>query len=337
LSLRVVDRARWMDDLTLAGDDTERSQRDGLGAWMTVPAVLPVATPILSRGHRGQRLEALVEVRDVVESYLEADIGDESIRRGQQMACPVDAQAVDVGDEGHPGLPVESPREGARRISAERREFGFPQIETEIKGDVIQHVVERLGHVDCRLNAIADARQHAPTLIPQHQFEDSHEDGGAGKPVALEHGMHKRRHRRAGRGGEFQATLRLIDHLEEVEAGEQARAALDEPGAELEDDAALWDDHAGCHVTQPVMWQVGACHHQVSRSEAADIVADEDPPAGGRDKMDLELRMEMPAHRSEGVAVRPNPEGFAFINNDDLKFGLCHDRQPPRPWNGWKR
>ena len=93
---------------------------------MTVFAVLLVAAPILSRGHRCQRLKALVEVRNVVEAHVEADVSDETAGRDQQVAGPVNAQAVHVSDESHAGLPVESPREGARGIAAQRREFGFP-------------------------------------------------------------------------------------------------------------------------------------------------------------------------------------------------------------------
>jgi hypothetical protein len=70
------------------------------------------------------------------------------------------------------------------------------------------------------------------------------------------------------------------------------------------------------------MRQVRPDHHQIARHEVADMVAHEVFARGGRDEVNLVLRVKMPAHRAIGIAMRPDLERLGNRHCDQFEIGL---------------
>src|SRR6476646_6803565 len=126
---------------------------------------------------------------------------------------------------------------------------------------------------------------------------------------------------RAGRCVEQRPAPRQLEHgAERSQFRKDVDGLVDERFAELDDAAAQRNARPPRDVADPVVREVRAGEDQIAWRKLADEIADEVAACGFNDLVELVLRVKMPAHRVERVAVRPGLERLAAANLDDFQI-----------------
>lgn len=265
--------------------------------------------------HALELLEAAVEVGDVAEAGLEADLGHRLVALAQQLAGFAHPQAIDELDETAPGGLLEEAREVGGRHAQVLGDLLLADALCIVLKDVVHRPVDAFDVLLVAQLRGGHGREQLVVLTAGEQLHEDEEVAQAGDPTAAgdpaqQHGGFANQLRVA----ELDAELRAGEQgLQGLEFGEHGGAAFQHLVGEVDQHVAGFHPFAFLDLADPVVRQPRAGEKQGVGGEVADVVADEHLARTGDDQVQLVFLVEMPAHQWRRETVLTVDQRMAFM------------------------